>query len=344
MRKTYSLVYSTPLSSPALLGVAKAESINYVNEAVNGLSSNSVYVSPDSSLSSSDSLKSEFSQHKVGIVALPYEATDTLNASMIANSILTSTQGYDTIIVVIDGRSFGVASTKDSVRIQEALYTNYKGDASQAITSSKSIIIGETNTSTGTRPNDDSVSSALLGAGSAVLGLAVIGTIVGFLVKKRLTKTKQLDTRFIDDLPHELQKSLNSLKELSYKYHEIGEFNISNSINDILRHSNELFNRVKKKSGESQYNLATINYSDTFNKLSLALGEDYYLDIHKNPTLWADPEKRMDEVRKALMITDQEIIKNIQQVNANEDLEIKVALEGLTRSMDRPALESIYKN
>ena len=51
----------------------------------------------------------------------------------------------------------------------------------------------------------------------------------------------------------------------------------------------------------------------------------------------------MEEVRGALDATDEQIIRNIQQVNANQDLEIKVALDSLTRSMSRPALENIYK-
>lgn len=324
-----------------------AQAADYVGEAVAGLQKSFLHVSPAASLTQREAVEAALRDKGVAVVALPQEATETFSASQVAASIHREVPQYTTVVVVVEGRTFGVASTRPSTPLVEALYKNFKGDAGEALLQSRQVLVETRSTQVQPEPlpAPPAVSPLLpsLGGGFIVLVAAVVAGALIFRKRPPRAKTK-VDHRFLNSLPQDLQRSLKDLEELGETYRDLGMKEMAAHLASLQRHAQELFTRVKRKSGKSQYELAAVKYTDTFQKLALALSEDYYLDIKKNSTLWADPAKRLKEVEEALVATDRTLVKNIQQVNANEDLEIKVALESLTRSMDHPALETIYRD
>ena len=324
-----------------------AAAVDYTGDVVNTLSSKPVY-DPSGALSNGSAISSAFQGEGVAVVALPADADDTLSASQFAGQIRSAVSNYDTV-VVLDGTVFGVSSSGDAVAMTEALYTNMtsnSGDAGAAILASQDTLTGATKTVTevGSSNNGEADGGALIGVGGGVLGvlaLAAVGVFVARKLKGDGTKPA-FDSKTLESLPADLRRTLETLERLGSRYRGEGENILADYISNILTHSRELFTRVKRKAGEGQYNMAVVKYTDTLKKLNSALGEDYYYDILKNPQLWSDSDVRKREVLEAVKATDSQIIRNIQQVNANEDLEIKVALESLSRSMEKPAFERLY--
>jgi hypothetical protein len=104
----------------------------------------------------------------------------------------------------------------------------------------------------------------------------------------------------------------------------------------------ELMIRVRRRGTEQQTRLLQAQYKDTLSKLLKALGDDYYGDITRNPRFWNDAESRLDQVRHAVDSVDLQAVENIKQVNESRDLEFKVALDALTRTVAEAKLSDVY--
>lgn len=99
---------------------------------------------------------------------------------------------------------------------------------------------------------------------------------------------------------------------------------------------------MRKRGTDQQVRLLQAQYQDTLAKLLKALDDDYYGDILSNPQYWGGAEDRLNEVRRAVEAVDQEAVENIKQVNESRDLEFKVALDSLIKTVTEAKLSDVY--
>jgi len=134
-------------------------------------------------------------------------------------------------------------------------------------------------------------------------------------------------------IPDALKIQLQNLRRIAL-IHGRTDSPLFASINEILQDSQELFTRISSKMDSQAHRLAAVNYTNTLKKLNKALDVDYYLDIKKNPRLWDNREARISAVERAVAATAAQLLKNIQQVNASQDIEYEVSLDSLINSLD----------
>lgn len=351
-------------SAGVVIAATPAQAQDYGDDALQGLEDSPVYQAGNARFSNTEELESTFQGEGVAIVNLPEGGSGQLGTRNFAMSLNGSLPEYDTVIVVQEKSSFGVHSDVPGKEneILTSLHQNSSAGSGEAILASQDVITSAgTSATVEVSPDSPDTTSVDLGATSVLfsgiaLAMLAIAVIAGLLVwlKSRsgsttgpnyenlLDRSSTLQDSVLKGLPEETSRILRELSELREEYVARNQTRIADDISEVIKHTSELFKRVNKKSGPAKYQAVTIKYNDTLEKLALALGPEYYLDIYDKPRLWADSEKRMEEVRAALSSTDEQIIRNIQQVNANQDLEIKVALDSLARSMSTPALENIY--
>jgi hypothetical protein len=318
--------------------------VDYVGQAAASLQGSAVYVDSSASLSSADDIESVAGHQHVAVVALPELATETFSASNLASQVLRETDDYTAVIVVIDGASdsYGVAADKPSEATALATALNGAGhsDGGAAILKTLESENWHTSTSGGSSGGGDGGSGfgTVVGVGGGLVGLAVVAA-AGTLVVRRLRQGGTATTS--RDVPEELRHVLARLDSLQTLHGS--EFNpaAAQQLTSIRANVRELFRRIKRTGTEQQVRIASIEYIDVLTKLERALGPDYYLDLIRSPRLWENPEARRAEVEEAVAATDNQLVSNIRQVNASQDLEFKVALESLVGSMNA-TVKDIY--
>jgi hypothetical protein len=320
--------------------------VDYVGPATEALTSSPVYVDHDAGLSSEGAIKQLADEQHVAVVALPTDATQTLDASTIARQLLQETDGYSTVIVVIDDRSsdyFGAASDKpaDTLAIKSALNSANDGDGGAAVLKALQSDDWRSSTSGGGSGSDGGPDlGPVLGVGAGLVGLAVVAA-AGALVVRRLRRDG--GTTAARDVPEELRHVLARLDSLQTLHGSEFDPAAAQRLSSIRANVRELFRRIRRTGTEQQVRIASIEYIDVLTKLERALGPDYYLDLIRSPRLWENPEARRTEVEEAVAATDDQLVANIRQVNASQDLEFKVALESLVGSMNA-TVKDIYSD
>lgn len=172
----------------------------------------------------------------------------------------------------------------------------------------------------------------ILAGAAAIVGFAG-GLIGSSFERKPKDEVEIVEVDILATLPDDLKGQVLRLKKIA-RLHAQAETPVFELINSILLNSQELFQRITSKMDSQAHRLAAVNYTDTLSKLNRALDTDYYLDIKKNPRLWDSPENRLSAVEKAVEATEKQLVRNIRQVNASQDIDYEVSLESLTSSMD----------
>lgn len=152
---------------------------------------------------------------------------------------------------------------------------------------------------------------------------------------KKVAKPAPVRRDILGEVPQALGEQIKELSKLVGLYKADGS-DLYDYVSRIFENSQELFHRINQKQDSQTHRMAAVNYTDTLTKLNMALSPGYYLDIRKNPLLWNRHEERMEAVRKAVVAVDAQIITNIQQVNASQDMEYEISLDSITKDMDTP--------
>jgi hypothetical protein len=333
--------------SPALPVWLVRTDVDYVGQATAALANSPVYVDQSASLSSTGDIEGVAGQQDVAVVALPELATQTFSASGLASQLLRATDGYEAVIVVIDGSSdsYGVAADKPAEANALATALNQAGhsDGGEAVLTTLESDSWRTSSSHGSSGAGDDGGSGLgtvVGVGGGLVGLAVIAA-AGALVVRRFRQAGAGDRALTRDVPEELRTQLETLAGLEREHGMQPSPAVADRIRSIRANVQELFRRIRRTGTEQQVRIASIEYVDVLTKLNRALGPDYYLDILRSPRLWDNPDARRAEVEAAVVATDEQLVANIRQVNASQDLEFKVALESLVGSMNA-TVKDIY--
>ena len=149
--------------------------------------------------------------------------------------------------------------------------------------------------------------------------------------KKILKAVTPLDKNL--ELTSELESELNKLHEIA-QIHIARKNQISETVNLILRDTQELFLRINERMDAQASRLAAINYTDILRKINKALGESYYLDIQQNPRWWDNPQWRLEQVERAMLAIENHITQNVQQVNASQDMDFTIAVDSLLSAVE----------
>ena len=174
----------------------------------------------------------------------------------------------------------------------------------------------------------------------AVFGAGVVGLVAGSFIpdgSKRREKKKieeyiaPLD--LFEDLPIQLKEQVRVLQE-NAKTHRKEGTSLVEEINNVVVNTQELFKRITQKMDTQVGRMTAVNYTVTLTKLNKALSPEYYIDIKKNGHLWENPTARLAAVKKALEATSAQLITNIKQINASQDIEFTIAIDSLINAAD----------
>lgn len=318
--------------------------VDYVGDAAEHLADSAVYVDPSAELSSAGAIEGHASEQDVAVVALPEDAVQTFSASGLADHVLARTDGYEAVIVVIDGArdSFGVAAgtAADDTALTTALNSANDGDGGAAVLTTLQSGDWRTSTSGGGSADDGLDVVTVVGIGGGVVAVAVLAVFSAVVVRRLRRDDGPAAVR---DVPEELRQVLARLDALQAQHGAEFAPAAAQRLTSIRANVHELFRRIRRTGSEQQVRVASIEYVDVLTKLERALGPDYYLDLLRNPRLWENPEARRAEVEEAVAATDDQLVANIRQVNASQDLEFKVALESLVGSMNA-TVKDIYSD
>lgn len=328
-------------------GAALASSGSIVGEAVESLQSGSSYVHPYVDGAKPDP---SFDGSNVGVVVASFDNTSTFTAADAAKQIQSQLGNqYDAIIVVNSNANsaatYGIAPAEASAAIRPILgngsgvgnLNDFKAEVLEAAASLTTTSIG---TAPSPPPSND-FPLAPLAIGGAFLGVALVATILFTVFRASRRGSKKYKT-----IPNHVIKN-DSMKDEMEKFakltrrHMESRYPTARPMNSILLHLNELFTRLERKGVENQKSLAELEYSNTLKQLNNALGSDYYLDIAQNSRLWDRSGERLAEVEAAAKAVDNQLLLNIRQVNSSKDLDFRVALEGMLRSVDAPSAQDM---
>ncbi|UOR01177.1 hypothetical protein MUN77_13710 [Leucobacter allii] len=282
---------------------------------------------------------------RVVVIPQPDQAQSVPSSTIAAE--LRSATGAETVIVIEDRATdrFAVSSAGDAAAITEALYSQGASDGGTAVAAIRDELVP----AAGADAPDAAIGAgAGIIAGAALAVAAVAAGAVWLILRRRRRRERtafaisaKLEKELAAALDGEdgayVSEAVDALEELTGAYPDLGE-----RIAALAQHVSELFVRVRRRGTDQQIRLLQSQYKDTLSKLLKALHEDYYGDILRNPQYWSNPEARLAEVRRAVESVDQQAVENIRQVNESRDLEFKVALDSLIKTVAEAKLSDVY--
>lgn len=284
---------------------------------------------------------------RVVVVPSPDQAESVLSSGAIASGFKQAT-GADTVIVIEDRKkdlSF-VASNGDATKIATELNSQGKDDGGEAVAAIASTLAPAQHP--GDAPGGDLGGGAVVGVGLVIL-LAAAATVTVTLIRRSRRSgrapgsarklEKQLASALHGDDGEFIRRAVEELGDRAAAYPDLGD-----RLRGLTQHVSELFVRVRQRGTEQQLRLLTVQYKDTLGKLTKALADDYYGDIRRNPQYWSNPDQRAREVQLAVDSVDAQAVENIKQVNESRDLEFKVALDSLIRTVNEAKLSDVYSD
>lgn len=333
----------------------------YQDEAIQALQSSQVFVEDSVSIGDEDVVSNALQGTGIAVVALPPMAFDTFSASQVASNILRSTS-YETILlaqqsgyprIVVSSLTDAAAKTEIVGKALEANNDNLNKSLVQSVNEIKELTTASAGGSgpSGSK-NNGSDGGSTIGGTLRVLGIVVVVSVwffvfVGmFMDRKKKDNGKNahepIPNKIREDVPTDVQPHLRKLIEHANYYEGKTNTAIGADLREVIRNTQELFTRLKKKGTDTQVNMAEVEYSDKFKKLNDALGAEYYMDILEHGDLWPDAEKRIDSVNRAVKQVKFQIVENIRQVNASKDLEFQVVLDSLMGPAEGTKVEDIF--
>ena len=314
-----------------------AEGQGYIDDAIEGIEGDGVYVSPEvpDSAALHDSLDQQVGDASIGIAVFSDNASLEASGSDIVDQLAAAHPDCETVIVAVGDDLWAGSRTLpegEAIRIANEAEQS-AGSVEEALSETvERVIAASDDPAAGGSPGID---GGLVGAGViAVITLgalaAAAGVTVGIVRGRR--GTRRGGNR---QLPDKVRPLVGRLRELSAQYAVVGAAGdqvaaeVGRDSARIADNTTELFERLGRKGDEGQRATAAVEYGETLRKLTAALDRDYLLDILQHPDLWDDPQDRIREVREAVHAFSAELVENIKQVNARRGLHFQVSLDGL---------------
>ena len=339
----------------ALAPAVAAQANTYQDEAVAALQSEQLYVDSSVSLSDRGAVTSALEGSDVGVAVLPSLAVDSLTPQSFAREILNATP-YDTLVVILEGNNqplsvvYKSAPSEESAKAVYEILTENGNNIDQALVPIIEHLKDGDNAGSAVGSEDSSSTNVviillvsllfcvlLVGITYTVLK-AVKGNGTGSIRAKHDT----VPNKIAETVPAKLHPLIKQLTELSQQHDRLPEKGLGTDLRTIVRNMQELFTRLSKKGTNGQRGIAEVEYIDKLTKLNEALGENYYMDIVNKPSLWDKADTRLDSVAEAVHAVQSQLIENIKQVNASEDLKFQVNLISLVGASKATNVKDIY--
>lgn len=304
----------------------------WINDAVEGISGENIYVDPD--VSGGQAITEALSgvvpgDGSIAVVVLPADADNNTPYSSYILERLTAAGDHETVIVAVGKNLQATSSAIDgdvALRIANENESS-AGSTQDALVETVQEISAETPTSPGGGDAGAGGAAILLVIGGVVLVAAAV-TAFGLIARRRRKPAASTDP-----VPAGIRLRVNRLRELRADYAAVPGSPVAAetaaAIDALASHVEQLFIRLDAKAGEDQSVLAEAEYSDKLARLVAALDRDYLLDLLTRPDLWDAPDERIGEVRDALTAVTTQIVDNIKQVNARRGLLFQVSLDSL---------------
>ena len=330
---------------------APATAVTSVAELVDTCRDQTVCLYDGASISDPGAVTSSLPEG-VRVVVIPQpDQAESLPSTAIASQVRALT-GSDTVIIIEDrpvADRFAVSSKGDEKEITSSLYSQGEDDGGTAVLAVASTLASSSNSAASTGGGANSSDGGVVFA--AFITFLLVGAAVGttvMLLRRRgkrainqVEGSRRLEKELAAALNGEngefVQRAIERLRERAQAYPDL-----SGWLSQLSQHVAELFIRVRKRGTDQQVRLLQAQYHDTLAKLLKALEDDYYGDILRNPQYWSGPNERLAEVRRAVEAVDQEAVENIKQVNESRDLEFKVALDSLIKTVSEAKLSDVY--
>lgn len=302
----------------------------WVDDAVEGLATSNVYVSPEVD---SDALAGQLEQQigdaSIGVAVLPETAALEASTTDIVEELMAETD-YDTIIVAVGD---DVAADSDALPDDEALrIANVAQQSSDSVDEALVTTVQQISATAEPAPQP---SAGIDGGVIVGLALAVAVLLGAGIAVVRIVRARSRRPGPDQGLPEGLTTQIATLRRLSGEYAAVGASGnqiaaqTGQEIAVLADNTTELFARLDRRNADDQHSIAAVEYDDKLRKLSAALNRDYLLDILTHPHLWDDPDERVREVLRGLHEVSAELLENIKQVNARRGLHFQVSLDGL---------------
>lgn len=316
--------------------IQAADGQGYVDDAVDALATDNVYVSsevPDAS-ALHDQLTSQIGDESIGVAVFSDNAALEASGPEIVSQLAAAHPECETIIVAVgDDLSAGsrVLDSGEAMRIANGA-EEPGGDVGVTLTETIQGVIAVTPDDA---PSQGADAGPFVGIALGVAALVAAGG-VAFGVARARRRDRDRETRARHPLPEPVRTHVHTLEVLAVEYAHAGGTGgiaqageVAREIGTIAQNTTELFDRLDRKGEEGQRSTAAIEYGETLRKLTGALDRDYLLDILIHPDLWDDPAERIAEVRASVDAVSTELVENIKQINARRGLHFQVSLDGL---------------
>ncbi|GAA1975702.1 hypothetical protein [Microbacterium pumilum] len=315
--------------------IALADAGGYVDDAVESLANDNVYVSsevPDASALSSV-LDQQIGDASIGVAVFSDNAALEASGPEIVSQLAAAHPEYNTIIVAVgDDLSAGsrVLDRGEAMQIANEAESS-AGSLEDALTGTVQGVV----TASDTPPVSGADVSGGLVIGLAIGAAVVVGGIVGVVAVIRRRRRPAPAEAEEAPVPETVSAQVQTLHALSAEYAAAGlaghpiAAQTSQDLDAIADNVTQLFERLAGKGSEDQRQLAEIEYGDKLAKLLAAADRHYLLDILIHPNLWDDPDERVSEVRDAVVAVSEQLVDNIKQVNAQRALHFQVSLDSL---------------
>lgn len=149
--------------------------------------------------------------------------------------------------------------------------------------------------------------------------------------------------RIFGNYSEDLQKAMAKL-ELVARSHEAelpAEYDLTDKIFSLYKSVKDLFDRLENMSHPEEFEVL---YTMSITKLTVILGETYYMNIVLNKNHWEDRDERITKVQSILQSTIDKASGDIKKVNASNDIEMNVIMQSLKNNEPENVIEDIFIN
>lgn len=328
-----------------MAGSLPALAIDDTAEVVEACSDQAVCSYAGATIPNADELAAALPDGVRVVVIPPPDQAQNVPSDLLAQEFKNAT-GADTVIVIEDRPSdrYFVASDGDSAAISTVLHSNTSPGGEVDSAALEQVLSSSGSAGPGTQ-----LPGGTIAGGVALVGVLIVGAGVVVLRRRRrrarAARAGEAARRLERDLDDALNgpdgafvgQAIDRLRERAAALPDVGP-----QLSSVAGHVSDLFVRVHKRGTDQQVRLLQAQYKDVLGKLLKALDDEYYGDILANPQYWSNPNERVAEVRQAVDSVDRQAVENIKQVNESRDLEFKVALDSLIKTVTEAKLSDVY--
>lgn len=364
MKKVVKAMLATAAAVSISAGVslpsAFADDTDVVSRSAKGLSSYQVFQSAGTTFTDGQTLATKLRGSDFGVVVIPEKDVESKSARQIASEIRSSAGvEYSTVIVVLDGQldSLGVSSSNREVedRVSSYLGNGPVKDSGWTLSQNSEKLINvekdlkaeadkvlwEAEKAAKTAEHVEAIKTF-----APFLAIALFPFLTIFFIRRYRKRTRNKDNPVkygFRKMPKSLREAVNRFRKVADLHKNLERNSLYDSCNNLIARFIDLEEKMEKlKGNDSQMMILEVEYVERLDKLSEAIGENYYLNILEDPSHWEDPTKKIKRVKDAVGALSTQVLESIRQINDSSNLEFKIALDSIIGDKN-VKVEDLYK-